>query len=205
MHHPLSHNNTEFQQRPTHWQQLCYWLLTLTLLSAPVAAREIEGIKLSDSAEVGGQQLLLNGAGLRSKFFISVYVGGLYLSDKSTDVKQILAMSGPKRVSMHFIYDEISEEKIRAAWSEGFSENNSDEVMQSMAGKIETFNSFWPAIKGGDVALVDYLPGKGTQISLNGKIRGIVVGEKFNQAVLKIWLGDNPVDSDLKSGMLGGE
>ena len=205
MHHPVSHHNTINSSFSKSCLSLGLTLLSLCLFSASVPALDIEGISFTDQVQIEGQQLQLNGAGLRSKFFVSVYVGGLYLSNKTAQVDEILAMSGPKRVAMHFIYDKISESKIRGAWLEGFTDNNSEQVMAEIQPKIEAFNSFWPTIKGGDIALVDYLPGKGTQISLNGKVLGIVTGDKFHQAVLRIWLGDNPVDSDLKAGMLGSE
>lgn len=205
MHHSVPHHNTLKDRLRSRRLHLCSLLLALGFFSSSVTALEIKGKTLADQVQVGGQTLLLNGAGLRSKFFVSVYVGGLYLAVKSSDVKEILAMPGPKRIAMYFIYDEISESKIRGAWLEGFRDNNSDEVMEQMQSKIEAFNSFWPTIKSGDIALVDYLPGKGTQISLNGEVRGIIPGENFHKAVLRIWLGDDPVDSDLKAGMLGAE
>ena len=205
MHHRAPHHNTGGRRLAPRRTLMRLLLLSMVVLSAPLHALELEGIKLADQAEVGGRQLQLNGAGLRSKFFVSVYVGGLYLVGKSSDVQQILSMPGPKRVAMHFIYDEISEAKIRDAWKEGFADNNSEEVMAQIKPEMDAFNSLWPEIKGGDIALVDFLPGKGTQISLNGKVRGIVPGDQFQRAALRIWLGDNPVDSDLKAGMLGAQ
>jgi hypothetical protein len=39
---------------------------------------------------------------------------------------------------------------------------------------------------------------------LNGAARGKPIqGEDFYRALMRIWLGDKPVDGDLKQGMLG--
>ena len=202
MHHREAHHNSRNRSVSKRCMCLASFIVPLLVFCPPAVALEIEGLTFPDHAEVNGQQLQLNGAGLRSKFFVSVYVGGLYIPNRSSAVDEILDMPGAKRVAMQFIYDEISATKIRDAWLEGFTENNSEQDMSDFQTKIEAFNNLWPTLKAGDTAWVDYLPGKGTQITLNNTILGIVEGEKFNQAVLRIWLGDNPVDSDLKAGML---
>ena len=58
------------------------------------------------------------------------------------------------------------------------------------------------AVKEGDVIVLD-LSSTGTQVSLNGKVLGTVEGAAFNQALLRVWLGKEPVDEALKKAMLG--
>ncbi len=54
------------------------------------------------------------------------------------------------------------------------------------------------------VLQIGWIPETGTQISLNGKAAGkAIAGEDFYQALLKIWLGKEPVQKDLKQGLLG--
>ena len=62
-----------------------------------------------------------------------------------------------------------------------------------------------PQINQGGVILIDYLPGIGTRITINGVARATIPGEDFNRAMLRIWLGDRPVDGRLKRMLLGGE
>ena len=59
-------------------------------------------------------------------------------------------------------------------------------------------------VKPGDIITLDYLPASGTRITVNGTERGTIAGDAFNRALLRIWLGKNPVQDDLKKGMLGG-
>ncbi|MGH8579082.1 MAG: chalcone isomerase family protein [Gammaproteobacteria bacterium] len=92
-------------------------LLSGWFFSTPLAAREVGGVKLDDQVQLGGTPLVLNGAGVRSEFFAKVYVGALYLSKPSKSIAEILEMSGPKRIAMHFLHDEVSEEKLLDAYS----------------------------------------------------------------------------------------
>ncbi|MBV8201615.1 MAG: chalcone isomerase family protein, partial [Acidobacteria bacterium] len=57
-------------------------LVTSVQLAAgppPAAAATLADVTLPDKVDAGGQPLVLDGLGLRKKFFIKVYVGGLYL------------------------------------------------------------------------------------------------------------------------------
>lgn len=179
-------------------------LLTCLLLSELAMALEVEGVELPDSATVAGETLVLNGAGLRSKFFFSIYVGGLYLPQRAGDVEAVLAMAGPKRVVLHFLYDEIERGKLVDAWNEGFGSNLSADERAALGDRIERFNALFQSVRKGDEIVLDYVPGKGTHVVLNGERQGTVEGEDFARAWLRIFIGEEPADSDLKRGMLGG-
>lgn len=151
------------------------------------------------------QTLTLNGAGIRSKFFISVYIGALYLQNKETAITAILQSNQPRRVMMYCLYDEISKQKLIDAWNEGFSKNASHQEFAKLHDRIEQFNELFPALHQGDIVYLDYAPGKGTRLSFNNQVLGVITGEDFNVGLLKIWLGEYPADSDLKAAMMGQE
>ena len=179
-------------------------LLASTVFSAQAA--EVHGVKLDDSAQVGDSALLLNGAGIRTKMVFKVYVGALYLTSKKADAVAVLADVGAKRVALHMLRS-LSAEKLVHALDEGLEANNSAAELAALAPQLKAFRQHMTAggaVKEGDLIVLDYLPGKGTQASLNGKALGTTEGETFNQALLKIWLGDKPVDAGLKKAMLGG-
>jgi len=180
-------------------------LLAITL-SASAEAREVAGVELDETARLAGMDtpLVLNGAGVRSKLFVKVYVAGLYLQQKTSSAETVLASPGAKRVHMHFIYSEVSAKKLRAAWSDGYRANHSDEELAPLAERIEQFNSFFPDVKKGDEVDVDYVPGRGTLVWVNGDKRGEIPGEDFHQATLHIWLGAKPASSGLKKALLKG-
>lgn len=177
-------------------------LFCTTTISTAVTIEGVdvaEQVTQSDSKQV----LLLNGAGVRSKFVFSIYVGALYLPARKTSVNEILAFTGPNRISMHFLYDEVTKEKLTSGWTEGFEENNTPIQLQKLQDRLNRFNQFFKNVVKGDVIILDYLPGKGTSVSMNGQQLGHIPGHDFNQALLKVWLGEVPADSDLKSAMLG--
>lgn len=172
------------------------------LLSLPALAVTYEDVEVPDSVTLAGQSVPLNGVGLREVAWVNVYVGALYLPEKATTPEQALAQDGPQRIAMYFVHDAGAED-IVDAWIEGFRNNNSAEVMKAIAERMTTFNGYFGDIVEGDVVFLDYLPGQGTQVSINDTVKGVIAGQDFNDALLKIWLGPEPPGGNLKEGMLG--
>ncbi|HEY1773575.1 MAG TPA: chalcone isomerase family protein [Gammaproteobacteria bacterium] len=170
-------------------------------LSSAAAAATLAGVDVPDTASVAGTPLVLNGAGLRTRFFIKIYVGGLYLPQKSGDAAAIAAGTGPDRVLMHMIYA-VSKGQFADAWHDDFKANNPDSYT-ALHDQIEQFISWFSDSKKDDVITMDYVPGTGTQVSWDGQLRGTIPGEAFHKALLNIYMGPNPPTSDLKDGMLG--
>lgn len=164
---------------------------------------EIEGVDVPESVKVGGKTLQLNGAGVRTKFFFDIYIGALFLPAKVTTYSEVLAMPGPKQVSMTFLYDEVAREKLTAAWDEGFENNLPENALTALKDRLEQFNGLFVTANKGDVFTFTFLADGTTRVVFNGKEAGRIAGEDFQQALLLVWLGDNPADSGLKKGMLG--
>jgi hypothetical protein len=174
------------------------------LVALSANALEIKGVKVDETAQVGGTTLVLNGVGVRTKMLFKVYVVALYLAQKQTSADTVIGDTGNKRVSMHFLR-ELSSEKLLHALDEGFEANNSAAEMTAVELQMKAFRQMMTSakeVKEGDVILLDYTAA-GTQVSLNGKALGIVQGAAFNQALLRVWLGGNPVEASLKKALLG--
>jgi hypothetical protein len=104
---------------------------------------------------------------------------------------------------MHFLYDEVGQEKLVDGWNEGFSGNLAGEEQKKLQPRIDTFNAmFTEAMTSGDRIVFDYVPGQGTRVTIKGEEKGIIAGKDFNDALLSIWLGDEPVSSDLRQDLL---
>ncbi len=177
--------------------------LILLCLTAQAFALELAGVKLDDKAQVGNAMLQLNGADIRTKLLFKVYVGALYLGVKRHVDAAALADKGDKRVALHMLR-ELSSAEWLAAFNKGLAANNTSAVLDA---SIKEFSSIFHTVNQvvkGDVITLDYIQGEGTRISVNGVEKGRVAGAEFNRALLKIWLGEQPVDGDLKKGMLGG-
>jgi hypothetical protein len=177
------------------------------LLTAFVAgnatAASVEGVDIPDTANVGGQELVLNGTGVRTKFFFDIYIGALYLTAKTSDAEKAINDAGPKRVLMHFLYSEVEREKLVEAWDEGFEDNLSQSRRAALDERINQFTSYFNTVHEGDRVTLDYVPDEGTKVLFNGELKGTVGGADFQRAWLRVFLGRSPADSGLKAGMLG--
>lgn len=181
-------------------------LLAALLGLAAVAsspAKEVAGVTVPETVTLGGEALVLNGAGVRSRFFIKVYVGALYLPEPASEPAAVLRGTGPKRVLLHFLYRELAADRLRGAWQDGFEANLTATERESLAAAIDAFQALFPDVREGDELAIDYLPGEGTRVSHNGEILGTVPGEAFHRAWLRIFIGDDPADGSLKRGLLG--
>jgi len=184
-----------------------FMLLTVALFSTSSLARQLDDVTLPDSVKLDGTDvtLQLNGMGYRTKFIFNIYIGALYTEKKVDSRDAVQALKGPKRVAMYMVYGEVDREKITNGWNEGFEENNSDEQLEKLRTRLDTFNSYFPDLKKNDVMFYDYIPGKGTRVTINGEVKGVIEGADFYAALLDVWLGEEPADEDLKEAMLGEE
>lgn len=167
---------------------------------------DIEGVKLEPSAQVGSASLPLNGAGVRTRAIFKVYVAGLYVPQKASDPSTLLSQSGARRVSLTMLRN-VDADTFFDALNDGLRDNHTGEQFAAMAPQVAMLNANLKPLgeaKKGDVIQFDYLPDAGTRVTVNGQVQGTVIrGEDFYRAVLRIWIGDKPVDSGLKKGLLG--
>lgn len=174
----------------------------LALAAGPALAVNVEGVNVPDRVTVGDQSLVLNGAGVRKKLWVEVYVGALYLPSKTASAQQAIGMEGPKRIHMFMLYD-VSRKKLVSAWEDGFENNSSKDELRALESRMETFYSYWRDTEEGDQIVLDYVPGEGTTVTFQGVEMGTIQGADFSKALFSIWLGDESADDDLKEGMLG--
>ena len=173
------------------------------LFLAGANAADVAGVQVPESVSVQGKPLILNGAGVRSRFFVKVYVGALYLPAKHQTTEAVLAGEAPKSVRLHIVYSEIAGDQMNDALNEGFTGNNSDAELAALKARIERFRAMIPTVRRGDTVRFDLLAGGTTEVWVNDALRGSVAGADFQRALLKIWLGDRPADRRLKRAMLG--
>jgi hypothetical protein len=172
-------------------------------LAAPAMAGTLAGVTLPDKAEVKGQTLVLNGMGLRKKFVIKVYVGGLYLPQKERSAQKILAGDGPYRMVMHFIYD-VSKDQMCEAWNEGL-EANTPKASAEVKKAFTTLCGWMDGVGKGQRLVLTYVPGEGTHVEVAGKAKGTLPDAATADAILSTWLGPDPgPGEDFKQDVLGG-
>jgi len=174
------------------------------LFAAGVQAAEVGGVKLDDKVAVGGRDLVLNGAGIRTRAIFKVYVGSLYVPAKAANLAAVL-QGVPRRVQLNVLRN-LSADQLVDALLDGMKDNNTPAELAAikaqtdqMVATMKAFND----VKEGNVVTLDFVDGA-TKIGFNGAAKASIGGEAFNAALMKVWLGENPVQADLKKAMLGG-
>jgi hypothetical protein len=182
-------------------------LCVLIFASMPASAYRIADVDIPDSIQLvdSDATLVLNGAGIRDRFFMDIYVGALYLPVKASDAIAIMNDAGPASVLMHFLYSKVSKSKITDGWHEGMKANTTADEMEALKPDLDKFNDLFLTMYEGDVIRIDYVPGTGTVVRINGEWRGTIAGETFFRILLRTWLGSSPVSEKLKAAMLGAD
>jgi len=183
--------------------------MLLALLLVPLAANaaEVAGVKIDDKTRLGSAELVLNGAGLRKRAFFQVYAIGLYLPQKSATPGGVLEQPGPKRVAIHMLRD-VGADAFTEALADGIRANHSEaqaKALEPRVGELAAIMAELKEAKKGMAIALDWQPASGTVVVVNGAPRGKPIsGEDFYRALLRIWVGDKPVQDDLKKALLGG-
>lgn len=177
--------------------------LPLTALAQHV---EVAGVKYETTAEVGGAKLQLNGAGIRYKAFFKVYTAGLYLAAKASSPEAVLGAAGAKRLHIQMLR-EIDGNELGKLFTKGMEDNSTrEEFSKAINGVLRVAEIFSSKkrMSTGENFSIDWIPGAGTVVSVNGKQHGEPIKEpEFYNVLLKIWLGKSPADEQLKEALLG--
>lgn len=185
--------------------QLSIYAAILLLAGSAVAATA-GGQPFDDSLRLQGKELRLNGAGVRYKAIFSVYSAGLYLGEKHRRPAEIYAVPGPKRMRIVMLRG-VNADEFGQAFLAGIEQNVDKAERTRLAEPLARFGQLFsaiPELKKGDALALDFIPGQGTTVSLNGRQVGEVIAEPhFYTMLLKIWLGERPADTKLKSALLG--
>jgi hypothetical protein len=179
------------------------FVIALSFLGTPAAsAGSLAGVTVPDSVQVDGDRLVLNGMGLREKFFIDVYVAALYLPRAERSEQSIFAADEKRQVVMHFVYD-VTGEQMCEAWADSL-EANRPNANAALKKDFDTLCSYMESVEEGDTMTFTYVPGEGTTVSVRGEEKGTLGDKAFADAMFASWIGQHPATGKLKKGMLGG-
>jgi hypothetical protein len=166
--------------------------------------KDCKSVNFPDQAQVEGTNLTLNGLGLRqaTAFKVNVYVAALYVAKTATDANALLGSNTPSELILQFVRN-VGADDLRKGWSEGFEKNAKDQ-WPALKDRIATLNGWMGDIKTGERLTFVHKPGAGISVNVNGVVKGTIPGDDFAKAFLSIWLGADPPNPEIKSGLLGG-
>ncbi len=176
--------------------------VAVTTLASGAFAAELSGVKMPDKLSVAGEDLVLNGLGLRKIIIIKVYVAGLYVQARTKDAGAILASSTPRAIRLELVRD-VDKGRLTNGFKEGIEKNGGDKVAAHREHVDEFLACFGDQKKGEVILFADAAEG-GVAITIGGKVKRIVGDREFSNLVFAIWLGAKPPSDDLRKGMLGG-
>ena len=176
-------------------------LSAVFFLAAPAFAVEVKGVKFPDKVEANGQDLTFNGGGERTEYGFQVYVAALYLKQKSADAARIIAADEPMDVKLQITSSMITPDNMKSSIMKAFEKSTNGDIAPIKA-RIDTFVDIFKGLSNHDVYNFAYVPGKGTEVSGNGVTLCVIEGLDFKKALYGIWLGDKPVQKELKAMML---
>ena len=184
----------------------CIFCLLLQVLNfalpAPSHALTVENIPFADNTTIGGKPVpLRNAALLRYLKFIKAYVTALYLPEgvKAEDVLTDV----PKRLELSYLVS-IKGPDFGKGAAPVLERNQTPAELAKIQGRIARINAAYKDVKSGDRYALTYLPGRGTELALNGTPLIVIEGADFAAAYFGIWLGREPIDEKLKRDLLKG-
>ena len=184
-------------------KQFAATILAVLMITALGNAEEIGGINIPESLQTGQIQLMLNGAGIRTKLFFDIYVGCLYLKEKSQDATSIIEANEPMAIRLHVLSSMLTSKKMEKATRKGFEKATGGNIEPIKVQIDEFCTVFKKEIKEDDRYDLIYVPEKGVEVYINGEYTSVTEGLAFKQALFGIWLSDKPAQKSLKKAMLG--
>lgn len=179
----------------------------MTVPGSIVLAADVAGVQVEPGVRVAGVDLALNGAGLRKLFLADVYVIGMYFPERTTSAQSAIDSAGPKRIALTFMRDVTAESLVDALY-EGVRDGSGETEFSTLKASADALSAIMLPLrvaKKGDIVALDYVPDAGAQVVVNGRAVGRPVpGRNLYRALLRIWLGDPPVDAKLKRALLLG-
>lgn len=176
--------------------------LLLLFISSQAGAATVGGVNVPEQAQYGGKTMVLNGAGVRNKFF-QLYVGALYLTIKSSDASAIISSNEPMQMRLEITSGQVSPDKMKAATLEGFQKVTGGNMAAIQADVDKLLAAIGKGKGEGDVYELTHIPGSGVHFVLNGQRMEVLTNPAFKQALFSVWLSDKSVDASLRNKLLG--
>ena len=187
--------------------RLCLTVVVALFIQHSAYAYTVSDVNMPEVVPANAErpELRLNGASLRELYLlVETYVGALYLENPSTDPQAIMNSESHKRMVFHVMLKKVGARRIANALQEALVVNITEQEHKKLTKHLEQMLGYFNGkMHAGEQAIFDYLPGKGTRITINNEVKGIIPGKDYFKAMLSIWIGENPVGRSFKEDILG--
>ena len=174
--------------------------VTFSMFTPLAHARQCADVTMRNSVTVDGQELVLNGMGVREAtvFNVNVYVAGLYVAERSNDATAILDADTPKQLIMHMVRT-VSRDDMNDAFR-----NSLDRMEGDFSRQVGQIRGWLPEEISDGTRIVITFHADHVDFRIRGGQGGRLEGAEFSRAFLSIWIGSRPPNRGLKRGLLGG-
>jgi hypothetical protein len=173
------------------------------MLMTGVHAAEIEGVFFADSFTTATHRLTIRGTGLfRYLAFVKAYVGALYV-DEGKPTHEVLSDTA-RRLELEYFHP-IKGEDFGSATNKVIGQNVDAETLERLRPLIDKLNALYEDVQPGDRYSLTYTPGKGTELALNGQVKGLIEGADLSFAVFAMWLGEKPMNKSFRQQLMGNQ
>jgi hypothetical protein len=170
------------------------------LMASQASAAEIEGVHFVERHQATGALLRLQGVGLlRYRMVFKGYVAALYLGEHVAPERALEDV--PRRLEIAYFWS-IPASALAQATRDALAWNTGPEALALLRDRIERFNALYEDVAPDDRYALTYVPGRGTELALNGEPLGVIEGADFSAALFAIWLGEKPLDAALRAQLL---
>jgi hypothetical protein len=181
--------------------------LFVLCMVAPALAQEVAEPKSGAKFAVKDGDTSLLGVALRTKTIarVKVYAIGLYVADSAIAgplkgkagtpelYRELVNGDFKKKVVMKFLRD-VSTEQIRDAFRDS---------LKGAGSKTEMWLAYFNEIRSGQECVIGWTPGAGLETKVAGVDKPAMNDKAFAAAVFGIWLGDKPIQEEVKRDLVG--
>lgn len=184
-------------------KQLLTTLMLSVMMSLPAQALTLKGVDVQETMKLQSQELVLNGAGVRTKWFVDGYIAGLYLTEKADDAKTVIAADEPMAVRLIITSGMITPKRMSESTRDGFVSSTGGNIAPIEDEVERLISAFKGSVEEGDVFDLVYLPEQGVTVYRNGEEKTNVKGLEFKKALFGIWISERGIQKSLRKKMMG--
>lgn len=167
---------------------------------------KLAGFELPENISINGKTLKLNGAAIRTKFFINTYIIALYSENPINNEEDAIYSSIPRCLRMIITTPLATPSAVSQNIGSGLKESMTEENYNKLKPVLDEIKNIIAKTNTGFKDYIDnfYDSDKSFTYLKNGEILGKTDedGKIFAEAIFNLYLGKKPKDIKIKKALL---